>query len=153
MTEKTEELKTRLTELEVSNEQLQGVLAMKTKAHGQLLNRLAEVEAERDENIRDMVEVCQDYEKVAEEAREERDRLRADLKAVRDERNYQAVHAEHRRLHIDRLRAEIQRKDEALRFYADKQNYRNPHTRYWHFDGEPVLVDGGRRAREAQKGQ
>ncbi|MFI2856954.1 hypothetical protein ACH6EH_07410 [Paenibacillus sp. JSM ZJ436] len=53
--------------------------------------------------------------------------------------------------YITYLLAEIERKDEALRFYADKENYQVEFS-----DDDPffvavekVVVDGGKRAREA----
>lgn len=44
---------------------------------------------------------------------------------------------------IGYLLVEIERKDEALRFYADGRNYQ------WGYPEEEVMLDAGNRAREA----
>ncbi|AGN33767.1 hypothetical protein PANG_00048 [Paenibacillus phage PG1] len=44
---------------------------------------------------------------------------------------------------VEHLRKEIERKDEALRFYADGRNYQ------WGYPEEEVMLDAGNRAREA----
>jgi molecular chaperone GrpE (heat shock protein) len=49
---------------------------------------------------------------------------------------------------VEHLLKEVERKDEALRFYADKENYRGFYTAggYWK---APANDDDGNRAREA----
>lgn len=52
------------------------------------------------------------------------------------------ISAENQQQNNFRFMAEIERKDEALRFYADKDNYNHPYV-------PAVVEDAGNRAREA----
>ncbi|MFF3923128.1 hypothetical protein [Paenibacillus lactis] len=68
--------------------------------------------------------------------------LLQEIERLQGEVQFWRISAENQQQNNFRFMAEIERKDEALRFYADKENYNHPYV-------PAVVEDAGKRAREA----